>query len=157
MTSLLNLLTKYRGSGWVFFGGGGWVFSGPPFSFHHCLDPIPYNIYPHPPKSAARISDVDSAADVLKLFEKVTRFFRTFHFCHVFLCAQVHLTVMIACLRRGFQLSSVNFCAQAADLVSTICPIWAFGIHFLPFRCRRISILAYILRSGAPGWSAIFL
>ena len=31
------------------------------------------------------------------------------------------------------------------------------GIHFLSFRCRRISILAYIPRPGTPGWPVIFL
>ena len=50
-------------------------------SFHHCLDPIPYNIYPHPPPNVdARIFCVDSAADVLKCAKIITRFFRTFHF-----------------------------------------------------------------------------
>jgi hypothetical protein len=51
---------------------------------------------------------------------------------------------MIACLRLDSQLAPVNICAQAADLVSTSFPIWAFGIHFLSIRCRRIAILAYI-------------
>ena len=68
-------------------------------------------------------------------------------FLSLFFCAQVHLTVMIACLRRGFQLAVFNICAQAADLVSTLFPIWALGKHFLAIRCRRMSILAYICSS----------
>jgi hypothetical protein len=36
-----------------------------------------------------------------------------------FFCAQVHLTVMIACLRLDSQFSADNFCAQAGDLMTT--------------------------------------
>ena len=62
-------------------GGSGWV-----FSFHRCLDPTPYILYPYPPqKGAARIFYVDSAAAVLKLTKIVTRFFRRFHFQPFFL------------------------------------------------------------------------
>ena len=82
-----------------------------------------YNIYPHPSqKSVARIFYVDSAAAVLKLTKTITRFFRCFHFS-LFFDAYLHLTVMIACLRLDSQFIAVNFCAQAADLVSTFFPI----------------------------------
>ena len=53
--------------------------------------------------------------------------FSTFPFWPVFFDAYLHLTVMIACLRLDSQSSPVHFSAQAADLVSSNFPIWAFG------------------------------
>jgi hypothetical protein len=74
-------------------------------------------------------------------------FFSNFPFWPAFFCAQVHLTVMIACLRLDSQFSADSFCAQAADLVSTPFSISAVGIYFRSIRCRRMSILAYICSS----------
>ena len=68
-------------------------------------------------------------------------FFSTFPFSAFFFDAYLHLTVMIACLRLDSQSSVVNFCAQAADFVSSKFPIWAFGWHFLSIRCRGVAIL----------------
>ena len=67
--------------------------------------------------------------------------FSTFPFWVIFFDAYLHLTVMIACLRLDSQSSPVNFSAQAADLVSSNFPIWAFGQHFLSIRCRGVAIL----------------
>ena len=59
-----------------------------------------------------------------------------------FFDAYLHLTVMIACLRLDSQSSPVNFCAQAADFVSSKFPIWAFKNRFLSIRCGGVAILA---------------
>jgi hypothetical protein len=83
----------------------------------------------------------------LKLIKKCHSFFSILSLLRRFVCAQVHLIVMIACLRLDSQSIAVNICAQAADLVSTSFPIWAFGNHFLSIRCRRMLILAYFCLS----------
>ena len=59
----------------------------------------------------------------IEIHENSHSLFSTIPFCTGKSCAQVHLTVHIACLRRDSQPASVNFCAQAADLVSTKFPI----------------------------------
>ena len=59
--------------------------------------------------------------------KNIHSFFSMIPFWEIFFDAYLHLTVMIACLRLDSQFSAVNFCAQAADLVSSRFPIWAFG------------------------------
>ena len=87
------------------------------------LDIAPCNISPHPPLvGAGRNKFFHSAADVLKLTKKSIVFFDD-SILGDFFDEYLHLTVMIACLRLDSQSSPVNFCAQAADFVSTKFPI----------------------------------